>query len=73
MKLPSLKPHEVEGVLIRDGWHVVRQKGSHRQYKHPTKRGIVTVPFTKKEVYPELLHVIIKQASLTRFEFLSLR
>ncbi|HJY56907.1 MAG TPA: type II toxin-antitoxin system HicA family toxin [Streptosporangiaceae bacterium] len=26
-----------------DGWYLDRQKGSHRQYKHPSKRGLVTV------------------------------
>jgi predicted RNA binding protein YcfA (HicA-like mRNA interferase family) len=27
-----------------DGWYVVEVKGSHRQYKHPLKKGRVTVP-----------------------------
>jgi predicted RNA binding protein YcfA (HicA-like mRNA interferase family) len=30
--------------LRADGWWVKRQKGSHRQLEHPTKRGTVTVP-----------------------------
>ena len=29
--------------LRRDGWYLARQKGSHRQFKHPTKKGTVTV------------------------------
>jgi predicted RNA binding protein YcfA (HicA-like mRNA interferase family) len=31
-------------ILERDGWRLVVVSGSHRQYKHPTKRGRVTVP-----------------------------
>ena len=27
-----------------DGWRIVKQKGSHRQYKHPAKAGRVTIP-----------------------------
>jgi predicted RNA binding protein YcfA (HicA-like mRNA interferase family) len=30
--------------LEADGWYLVRTRGSHRQYKHPTKQGLVTVP-----------------------------
>jgi len=30
--------------LHADGWIQVRQRGSHRQFRHPTKRGTVTVP-----------------------------
>lgn len=29
--------------LRRDGWYLDRQKGSHRQFKHPTKKGTTTV------------------------------
>lgn len=30
-------------LVERDGWYLVRTRGSHRQYKHPTKRGKVTI------------------------------
>ena len=33
-------------ILEADGWYFVRQKGSHRQYKHPTKKGTVTITAT---------------------------
>ena len=33
-----------KSVLMQDGWYLVATKGSHRQYKHPTKSGRVTVP-----------------------------
>ncbi len=31
-------------VVERDGWFHVRTKGSHRQFRHPTKPGTVTIP-----------------------------
>lgn len=34
---------EVIAMLLDDGWYLARTKGSHRQFKHPRKAGIVTV------------------------------
>jgi predicted RNA binding protein YcfA (HicA-like mRNA interferase family) len=34
---------DVIQVLETDGWRQVRSRGSHRQFKHPTKPGLVTV------------------------------
>ncbi|MEL7408568.1 MAG: type II toxin-antitoxin system HicA family toxin, partial [Cyanobacteria bacterium J06558_2] len=31
-------------LVEQDGWYLVRTKGSHRQYKHQTKIGLVTIP-----------------------------
>jgi predicted RNA binding protein YcfA (HicA-like mRNA interferase family) len=39
-----MKVGEVVQMLEADGWYLARQKGSHRQYRHPTKPGCVTVP-----------------------------
>ena len=39
-----MKLKEIIKLLEKDGWFLVAQKGSHRQYKHPTKPGRVTVP-----------------------------
>jgi predicted RNA binding protein YcfA (HicA-like mRNA interferase family) len=50
-----------------DGWRQVRQKGSHRQFRHPTKPGKVTVPgHPSDDLYPELKASILKQAGLKR-------
>lgn len=38
-----MKVREVIRLLERDGWVLVVIKGSHRQFKHPTKSGRVTV------------------------------
>jgi predicted RNA binding protein YcfA (HicA-like mRNA interferase family) len=38
-----MKLKELIAQLEADGWFLVRTKGSHRQYRHPMKRGTVTV------------------------------
>lgn len=52
-------------VLERDGWFEVRQKGSHKQFKHPAKPGLVTVPHPKKDLKPGLLKSISRQSGVT--------
>jgi len=53
-------------VLIKaDGWFLVRTKGDHRQYHHPSKPGTVTVPGKPSdEVPPGTLNSILTQAGL---------
>lgn len=52
-------------ILEADGWYFVRQKGSHRQYKHPTKKGTVTINGKLNDTQDqELLISIFKQAVL---------
>jgi predicted RNA binding protein YcfA (HicA-like mRNA interferase family) len=43
-KLPILKPREVAARLEALGFAEIRQRGSHKQYRHPDGRG-TTVPF----------------------------
>lgn len=38
-----MKVRDVIRLLEEDGWYQVRMRGSHRQFKHPAKRGLVTV------------------------------
>jgi predicted RNA binding protein YcfA (HicA-like mRNA interferase family) len=48
-----------------DGWRLVRQRGSHRQFKHPTKPGRVTVAGNDSdEIKPGTLASILRQAQL---------
>lgn len=52
-------------MLQDDGWQQVRQRGSHRQFKHLTKRGLVTVPGKPSdELAPGTLGSVLKQAGL---------
>lgn len=39
---------EIEKIIKKDGWYLVSVEGSHHQYKHPTKRGKVTIAFHSK-------------------------
>lgn len=39
-----MKVRDVLRRLADDGWYIDRIRGSHRQFKHPTKPGVVTVP-----------------------------
>ncbi|MDP1698122.1 MAG: type II toxin-antitoxin system HicA family toxin [Xanthomonadaceae bacterium] len=39
-----MKVREILRLLLQDGWAVVATRGSHRQFKHPSKSGRVTVP-----------------------------
>lgn len=61
--MKRLKVNEVIQMLKKDDWYLDRQKGSHRQFKHPTKKGAVTVNGKPSEVLSQtLLNSIFKQA-----------
>ncbi len=56
---------DVLRALEQDGWYLVRVRGSHRQYKHPTKPGLVTVAGKPSDdLAPGTLNSILKQAGL---------
>jgi predicted RNA binding protein YcfA (HicA-like mRNA interferase family) len=55
---------EIIKILQADGWVENRVSGSHHQFTHPTKRGIVTVPHPKKELKIGTVKSIFKQAGL---------
>lgn len=56
---------EVEKLILQDGWYEIKQVGSHRQYKHPTKPGKVTIPEHKgKDINLQVVKSILKQAGL---------
>jgi predicted RNA binding protein YcfA (HicA-like mRNA interferase family) len=53
--------------LADDGWFLARQKGSHRQFHHPTKIGTVTVAGKPSvDIPPGTLNSILKQAGLKK-------
>ena len=60
-----MKIRDVVRMIEQDGWHAVRTKGSHRQYKHPTKPGRVTIAGQPgHDLAPGTLNSILKQAGL---------
>jgi predicted RNA binding protein YcfA (HicA-like mRNA interferase family) len=63
--LEKVKVREVIRMIEADGWRLARTRGSHRQYKHPTKPGLVTVPGNSNDdLAPGTLNSILKQAGL---------
>ena len=68
--LPVLKPREVVRVLEKMGFVEVRQRGSHKQYRHADGR-CTTVPFHgSRDVSPRLLRQILKDIRVTPEDFL---
>jgi predicted RNA binding protein YcfA (HicA-like mRNA interferase family) len=60
-----MKVRELLQLLEREGWVLRRTRGSHRQYKHPEKPGLVTVSgHSGDELAPGTLNSILKQAGL---------
>ncbi|MFZ2209742.1 MAG: type II toxin-antitoxin system HicA family toxin [Porticoccaceae bacterium] len=58
-----MKVSEVLSKLKEDGWELVATKGSHRQFKHKTKPGRITVPGKPSDdLAPGTLNSIYKQA-----------
>jgi predicted RNA binding protein YcfA (HicA-like mRNA interferase family) len=55
--------------LRDDGWQLVRQRGSHRQFRHPTKPGTVTVAGRPSlDLNPKTEKSILRQAHLLEEE-----
>jgi len=56
---------EAEKLIKSDGWYELRSSGSsHKQYKHPTKKGKVTISFHLGDIPPGTLRSIMKQAGV---------
>jgi len=56
--------HTLIKLLEADGWVLVAVRGSHHQFKHPTKPGRVTVPHPKKDLTKGTEVSILKQVGL---------
>jgi predicted RNA binding protein YcfA (HicA-like mRNA interferase family) len=62
-----MKVRDVIKLIESDGWFQVRVKGSHRQYKHAVKVGLVTVPGKPgDDIAPGTLNSILKQARIRK-------
>jgi predicted RNA binding protein YcfA (HicA-like mRNA interferase family) len=60
-----MKARDIIKLIEKDGWYLVATKGSHRQYKHPTKLGRVTIAgHPNDDLAPGTLNSILKQARL---------
>jgi predicted RNA binding protein YcfA (HicA-like mRNA interferase family) len=62
-----VKIRDVLKVLKEDGWYQVVQEGSHRQFKHPTKVGRVTIAgHPGHDLSPDTLASVFKQAQIRK-------
>jgi predicted RNA binding protein YcfA (HicA-like mRNA interferase family) len=62
-----MKVREVIRLIEADGWVRVQMRGDHRQYKHPTKPGRVTIAgHPSDDVHPKTLQSMLTQAGLRR-------
>jgi len=68
--LPVLKPKEVISILQRLGFKMVRQRGSHQQFRHPDGRATTVPVHGSRDLSPILLRQICKDIGLTPDEFL---
>jgi len=72
LRLPVLKPKEVLRALLRAGFEIHHQAGSHVQLRHPAKPHLrVTIPRHDRFDLPApVLKSVLKQAEMTVEEFL---
>jgi predicted RNA binding protein YcfA (HicA-like mRNA interferase family) len=62
-----MKVRDIVKLIEADGWYLIVTKGSHRQYKHPSKPGRVTIAgHANDDLAPGTLNSIFKQAQVTR-------
>ena len=61
------KVRDLLRVLHEDGWFLERQTGSHRQFRHPSKKGTVTVNGHESDTLSHgLVNGILKQSGLKK-------
>ena len=60
-----MKIRDIIKIIEQDGWFMVRKKGSHRQFKHHSKKGVITIAGNwNDELAKGTLNSIFKQARL---------
>lgn len=62
--MKSYSSRELVKILLADGWYEVACVGDHHQYKHPFKKGKVTIPHPKKDLPKKTVKSIFKQAGI---------
>lgn len=63
--MKSYSSRELIRILKADGWYEVHCVGDHHQFKHPTKKGRVTLTHPKKDLPRKTVESILQQAGLT--------
>lgn len=60
-----MNSRQLIAMIEADGWYLVRVKGSHHHFKHPTKKGLVTIPHPKKDLLTKTANSILSQAQIS--------
>jgi predicted RNA binding protein YcfA (HicA-like mRNA interferase family) len=73
MPVPVLKPHEVIRILQALGFVEVRQRGAHKQFRHPDGRGTTAPCHKGRDIAPSLLRKIARDVGMTVESFVASR
>lgn len=68
--VPSLTPRELLAILLRAGFKILRQKGSHIRVEHPMTKRSTTIAMHAREISGKMVSKILKQAGISTSEFL---
>ena len=71
--IPVLRPREVIAILVTLGFREIRQRGSHKRFSHPDGRSTTVPVHGSRDIHPDLLRLIARDAGLTVREFIDLR
>lgn len=63
--MKSYSSREIIRLLKSDGWYEVNCTGDHHQFKHPTKKGRVTITHPRKDIPEGTLKAIVAQSGIT--------
>ena len=70
MKLPLLSAEELILILKKLGFEEIRQRGSHRYFKHPDGRATVVPIHPRRDIGRGLLRKILREIEINRKDFL---
>lgn len=72
-RIPPLKPREVIAILNKLGFAEARQRGSHKQFRHPDGRSTTVPVHTGRDISPTLVRKIAQDIGLSAEQFLTSR
>jgi len=62
--MKAYSSRDIIKLIQADGWVMVATRGSHHQFKHPSKPGRVTVPHPKRNLPAGTVRSVLRQAGL---------
>ncbi len=70
--IPSLSPRQLLALLLKAGFKILRQKGSHVRIEHPITKKSTTIAMHTQELSGKVVSKILKQAGVAIIEFLKI-